>query len=110
MIAIYAHCGAQVKTAQIRDWTKRETAPDFEETSDENLALFLNGLIIERRGRKDGPLPEAEKKLNNNIILRSWEKKNAISQFFQLAFFIVRGLRTRGIAEAKSLLFCIVFL
>jgi uncharacterized protein YehS (DUF1456 family) len=29
----------------------------------------LNGLIIERRGRREGPLPKPEKRLNNNEIL-----------------------------------------
>ena len=34
------------------------------------LATFLNGLIIDKRGKKDGPQPKPEKTLNNNIILR----------------------------------------
>jgi uncharacterized protein YehS (DUF1456 family) len=34
------------------------------------FATFLNGLINDRRGKKDGPQPEPEKKLNNNIIFR----------------------------------------
>jgi uncharacterized protein YehS (DUF1456 family) len=34
------------------------------------LATFLNGLIIEKRGKKEGPQPIPEKQLNNNIILR----------------------------------------
>ena len=34
------------------------------------LAAFLNGLINERRGRKEGSPAKPEKRLNNNIILR----------------------------------------
>lgn len=34
------------------------------------LAAFLNGMIVKYRGLKDGVIPESEKELNNNIILR----------------------------------------
>ena len=29
----------------------------------------MNGFIVEKRGKKDGPMPEPEKRLTNNIIL-----------------------------------------
>jgi len=32
------------------------------------LAIFLNGLINDKRGKKDGPQHEPEKRLTNNII------------------------------------------
>jgi uncharacterized protein YehS (DUF1456 family) len=35
-----------------------------------DLSIFLNGLIIEKRGKKEGPQPLPETKLNNNIIFR----------------------------------------
>ena len=38
--------------------------------ADVDLARFLNGLIVHKRGRKDGPQPEPEQRLNNNIIFR----------------------------------------
>ncbi len=34
------------------------------------LATFLNGLIIDKRGPRDGPQPEPETSLTNNIIFR----------------------------------------
>jgi uncharacterized protein YehS (DUF1456 family) len=34
------------------------------------MAIFLNGFINEKRGKKEGVQPEPEKRLNNNIILR----------------------------------------
>ena len=33
-----------------------------------DLAIFLNGLINDMRGKKDGPQPEPEKSLSNNAI------------------------------------------
>ena len=38
--------------------------------SDRTLACFLNGLINEMRGKKEGNQPEPENRLNNNIIFK----------------------------------------
>ena len=70
MIAIFGLAGLEVTRAQISDWLKKDDDPDFVKCSDQQLAIFLNGLIIDRRGKKDGPQPEPEKKLSNNIIFR----------------------------------------
>jgi len=40
------------------------------EMTDRELAIFLNGLIVKNRGKREGPQPVPEKVLNNNIILR----------------------------------------
>jgi len=42
--------------------------PAYQECSDTQLAIFLNGLINDKRGKKEGSQPEPEKRLNNNII------------------------------------------
>ena len=34
------------------------------------FATFLNGLINQRRGRKDGPQLKPEKSMNNNMVFR----------------------------------------
>ena len=68
MIELFAHTGVTVTRAQISDWLKKDEDPNYVDCSDTELALFLNGLIIEKRGRKDGPQPEPESKLTNNII------------------------------------------
>jgi uncharacterized protein YehS (DUF1456 family) len=70
MINIFELGGLQVTRAQISDWLKKEDDPDYQECSDVQLATFLNGLIIDKRGRKDGPQPEPETSLTNNIIFR----------------------------------------
>jgi len=70
MIAIFGLAGLEVTRAQISDWLKKDDDPDFVRCSDQQLATFLNGLIIDRRGKKDGPQPEPEKRLSNNIIFR----------------------------------------
>ncbi len=68
MIAIFALADLQVTRTQISDWLKKDDDPAYQEIGDTLLATFLNGLIIEKRGKKDGPQPVPEKKLTNNII------------------------------------------
>lgn len=70
MIAIFALGGLDVTRAEVSDWLKKDDDPEYKKCSDVQLARFLNGLIIDKRGRRDGPQPEPETSLNNNIIFR----------------------------------------
>ena len=70
MIEIFALADSEVTRAQISNWLKKQGDPSFTELTDHDLALFLNGLIVLKRGKKDGPAPIVERQLNNNIILR----------------------------------------
>lgn len=68
MIAIFGLADDQVTRQQISDWLKREEDPAYQKCSDTKLAIFLNGLINDMRGKKEGAQPEPEKRLTNNII------------------------------------------
>ena len=68
MISIFSLGGLDVTRAQISDWLKKDDDPAYQHLNDAELATFLNGLIVEKRGKKDGPQPVPEQKLNNNII------------------------------------------
>lgn len=70
MMRIFGLGGVAVSRAQVSDWLKKDEDPAFAELSDLNLAVFLNGLIIDKRGAKEGPTPEPETQLNNNIIFQ----------------------------------------
>ena len=70
MIAIFELGGLDVTRTEISDWLKKEEDPDYQKCNDVTLASFLNGLIIDKRGKKDGPQPEPETSLTNNIIFR----------------------------------------
>jgi uncharacterized protein YehS (DUF1456 family) len=70
MISLFGLGGLQVTREQVSDWLKKEDDPAFQPCRDLQLATFLNGLIIERRGKKEGPQPPPEKQLSNNIILK----------------------------------------
>ncbi|MCU7835454.1 MAG: DUF1456 family protein [gamma proteobacterium symbiont of Taylorina sp.] len=68
MIAIFALADDQVTREQVSSWLKKEEDADFQKLSDRQLAIFLNGLINDKRGKKDGPQHEPENRLSNNII------------------------------------------
>ncbi len=70
MISLFAAAGPEVTREQISAWLKKDDDPALVELAAPELATFLNGLINDRRGRREGPQPEAEQRLNNNIVLR----------------------------------------
>ena len=70
MIALFTSAGLEVTRADISDWLKKDDDPLQKKLNDNKLAYFLNGFIIKKRGKQEGPLPVAEKQLNNNIIFR----------------------------------------
>lgn len=70
MIAVFAEAEQEVTRAQLSAWLKKDDDPAYEKCSDVMFATFLNGLINEKRGKKDGVQPEPEQSLTNNIIFR----------------------------------------
>jgi uncharacterized protein YehS (DUF1456 family) len=70
MIAVFAKADRDVTRGQVSDWLKRDDDPAFVGLEDVQLATFLNGLIVHHRGKRDGPTPEVERRLNNNIVFR----------------------------------------
>ena len=70
MIAIFALVDQSVTRQQVSALLKKEDDPDYKSCNDNQLAIFLNGLINDKRGKKEGPPVVAEQQLNNNIIFR----------------------------------------
>ncbi|MCG8410361.1 MAG: DUF1456 family protein [Bacteroidales bacterium] len=70
MISIFALADYEVTRAQISNWLKKDDKPEFQKILDYQLALFLNGFINSKRGKKEGEQPEPERKLNNNIVFK----------------------------------------
>ena len=70
MISIFSQAELAVTRSQISDWLKKDEDPEQQLCDDRTLACFLNGLINEMRGKKEGNQPEPEKRLNNNIIFK----------------------------------------
>jgi len=70
MIDIFAQAEVEVTRAQVSNWLKKEEHEDYKKIKDSEFASFLNGLINEGRGKREGSQPPPEKRLNNNIVLR----------------------------------------
>lgn len=70
MIAIFGLADSQVTREQISAWLKKDDDPDYQVCSAPQLATFLNGLIIEKRGKKPGAQLPPEQRLNNNAIFK----------------------------------------
>ena len=68
MIALFGLADLEVTRTQVSDWMKQEEDPAYKKLNDTQLATFLNGLINDKRGKKDGSQPVPEKNLTNNAI------------------------------------------
>ncbi len=68
MISIFGLADYQVTREQISDWLKKEDDTSYQTCNDTLLAIFLNGLINDKRGKKEGDQPKPEKRLTNNIV------------------------------------------
>ena len=93
MITIFELAELKVSREQISDWLKKDDDPADKALSDTQLAIFLNGLINQKRGKKDGPQPAPEKTLNNNIIFRKLKIALNLKEEDTLAILELANLR-----------------
>jgi len=70
MIELFGLADLTVTREQISNWLKKDDDESYKSLGDSELASFLNGLIINNRGKREGAQPPVEKKLTNNIIFR----------------------------------------
>ncbi|MDC0611380.1 DUF1456 family protein [Vibrio sp.] len=68
MVEIFAAADNTVAKAQITNWLKKDEDTDYCEATDTDLAMFLNGLINTKRGKREGEQPVPESRLTNNMI------------------------------------------
>ena len=94
MISLFALAELPVTRAQVSDWLKQDDDPEYKSCNDLHLATFLNGLIIDKRGKKDGPQPKPEKRLSNNLIFKKLKialnlKAEDVLELLQLADLVI---------------------
>lgn len=70
MLKIFKAAEKEISIEKLSNWLKKDDDENFTGIYDIDLASFLNGFIIIKRGKKDGEIPKPEKTLNNNLILR----------------------------------------
>jgi len=92
MIKLFEHCNQTVTRTEISAWLKREDDPDLVEINNTDMATFLNGFIISKRGKQNGKTPEPEKKLNNNIIFSKLKIALNLQSHDMLALLTLAGL------------------
>jgi len=70
MIEIFGKAGVEVDRSTVANWLKKDDEEEFKPIYDKDLAAFLNGFIIIKRGKKEGKEIVNEKSLSNNQVLR----------------------------------------
>ncbi|MBB3225914.1 uncharacterized protein YehS (DUF1456 family) [Luteibacter sp. Sphag1AF] len=71
VVQIIGLTGKTVEVADVNAWLRKEDEEGFKPCSDETMAHFLDGLIIQRRGRDESQPPRpVEKRINNNVVLK----------------------------------------
>jgi len=66
--AVFSLSQYEVSAEQLANFFKEKDDAAYQPLNDVELASFLNGLIIEKRGPSDGPARANEEQLNNNMI------------------------------------------
>lgn len=70
IVSLFESTEKSITVEQAAAWLKNEDDEKYKSLYDIDLASFLNGLINDKRGKRDGPQVKPEKTLNNNLILR----------------------------------------
>lgn len=99
--AIFALTQCEISLEQITCLFKEKNDADYKALTDVEFSSFLNGLIIEKRGPKDGPQREAETELNNNLIFNKIKIALALQADEVIAVLESAGL-TLGKYELSS--------
>ncbi len=68
--AMIALGGGQTTRAEVTSFLLRDDEPGYTVCDNKVMASFLDGLIIQRRGPKDGPPRAVEKGVTNNTVLK----------------------------------------
>ncbi len=92
MIDLFALADRQVSREEISNWLKKEEDPACQECSDTQLAVFLDGLIIDKRGKREGPAVPPQNRLTNNIIFRKLKIALALEDKRILEIMSLAGL------------------
>jgi uncharacterized protein YehS (DUF1456 family) len=63
--------GVTLDREQVQAYLKKEGEPGYAECSNKVLVLFLDGLVVQRRGRDESQPPRPpEKRVTNNVVLK----------------------------------------
>jgi len=69
VIDIFALTQVTVTKEQVKSWLLKDEDAEMVALADDELSSFLNGFIIEKRGKREGEQPKPEKVITKNLIL-----------------------------------------
>ncbi len=73
LVGVFAKADFEIRPFLLRAYLHKEDHEGFVECPDEVIEAFLDGLIVDRRGKREpkpGEKPPPKEKLTNNVILR----------------------------------------
>lgn len=85
--------GIQATRAQISSWLKKDIDPDYVAMPAFQLSAFLNGFIIDKRGKREGPNPIPERQLSNNMVLRKLKIALNLKDTDMLELLLLAGIK-----------------
>jgi uncharacterized protein YehS (DUF1456 family) len=104
MVGIFKLAGHDILEFEILNILKKEEEEGYVECTDRELELFLDGLIIAKRGRKESPdlnkaqepepLVKPEVRMSNNLVLKKLRialdfKEDDMLEVFRLSEFAI---------------------
>ena len=90
--SVFEFGGCEVTTEQLANFFLEKDDSAYQPILDAQLASFLNGLIIDKRGKKDGLAHPTEQVLNNNLIFNKLKIALALKADDVLAVLELAGL------------------
>ncbi len=102
MIAIFGLGGLSVTREVYSNWLKKDDDPEFSPCGGEQLKAFLSGLIVDKRGPKEGPPVVDRAPLTNNAVLRMLKIAMSFKEEDMLKVLEVGGMRI-GRSELSAL-------
>jgi len=100
MVEIFKLAGHDIQESEIPEILKKEKESGFVECSDQLLALFLDGLIIMKRGKKESTAPQPstpiEIAMSNNMVLKklriafNFKEENMLDMFRRAEYAITK--------------------
>ena len=96
MIEIFQLSGCSIEQPTLIKLLKKEEEEEFISCSNPLMSFFLDGLIVQRRGRResdDGQAPKPDASLNNNTILKKLRIALDLKEEDMLAIMGLAGVK-----------------
>jgi len=111
MVGVFKLAGHDIVESQILDILKKEEEEGYIECTDKELELFLDGLIIMKRGKREtentGQPVKTETRMSNNIVLKKLRialdfKETEMLEMFKLSEFEITKPELSAIFRKKG--------